>query len=111
MLVIPMKRFVIALAFLVALPAFAQQTTPPPETELIMNASGEVVAPWTKGKTCTRSASEQETCKWVILNGKTREIARVGDTWATKFAPTGKGLEVRRLETSLHMAQRLAEEQ
>jgi hypothetical protein len=113
MLVTPMKRTLFAFAVVVALPATAQQTTSPstvpaPVLEAVTDASGKVLAPWIRSKSCASSSGGRETCQLVIINSATREIARVGDVWATKFAPTGNGSEVKRLETSFDKAKRLA---
>lgn len=106
-----MKHIAIVLLAALALPALAQTTatsTPKSATEVVMDASGRIVAPWTKGKSCSREDTGKEACRWVVLNGQTREIARVGDRWSSKFAPTGNGREVRRIEHSLDKATRLA---
>lgn len=106
-----MKRIGIALVVVLGLPALAQlpaQPAPKPATEIVMDASGKIVAPWTKGRTCYRETTGKETCRLVVINGQTREIARVDDKWSSKFAPTGNGREVRRLESSMDKATRLS---
>lgn len=106
-----MKRISLVSLTLLGLPALAQPATAPaskPATEIVMDASGKIVAPWTKGKSCSRLEAGKEACRWVVINGQTREIARVGDKWASKFAPTGNGREVRRMESSMDKATRLA---
>jgi hypothetical protein len=111
MLVSIMKHIAISLLAALALPAVAQTpstATSRPAAEVVMDASGKIVAPWTKGKSCTRQEAGKETCRWVVVNGQTREIARVGDKWSSKFAPTGRGREVRRIESSLDKATRLS---
>ncbi|MEY2758114.1 MAG: hypothetical protein RIR33_1892 [Pseudomonadota bacterium] len=112
MLVIVMKRCFLPLLLGVALPAFAQQastsTSAPPPQELVVTSDGRLVEPWARGKTCSTDAAGQEICRWVVINKTTREIARVGDQLASKFALTGNGNEVRRLESSMDKALRLA---
>lgn len=112
-----MRYITLALLAALAIPALAQTSSKPapkpaapPVTEVVMDASGKIVAPWTKGKSCSREATGKETCRWVVINGRTREIARVGDRWASKFAPTGIGREVRRIETTMDKATRLSRE-
>lgn len=106
-----MKHIAIALLAALAFPALGQTpstATSKPAADVVMDASGKIVAPWTKGKSCARQEAEKETCRWVVVNGQTREIARVGDKWSSKFAPTGNGREVRRIESSLDKATRLS---
>jgi hypothetical protein len=106
-----MKHIAIALLVVLAAPAFAQtsaRSAPAPATEVVMDASGKIVAPWTKGKSCSRQDAAREACRLVVIHGQTREIARVGDKWSSKFAPTGNGREVRRIESSMDKAKRLS---
>ncbi len=106
-----MKHISIALVAVLGLPALAQpqaKPSPTPAMEIVMDASGKIVAPWTKGKSCSRETTGKETCRWVVIHSQTREIARVGDRWSSKFAATGNGREVRRLESSMDKATRLS---
>jgi hypothetical protein len=49
-----------------------------------------------------------ENCTTVIANSKTHEIAKAAERWTTAFRPSGNGMEVRRAETTMEKARRLA---
>lgn len=111
MLANAMKLIILAIAVVAVLPAGAQTTPaapPAPVMETVMSASGDVLTPWVRSRSCSIDAAGKEVCRLVVIHSATREIARVGDTWSSKFAPTGNGSEVKRLESTMDKAVRLA---
>jgi len=62
--------------------------------EVVLEADGRLRAPWSIVRVCSPVGSD---CAEAIVNAETREIAKVGDQWASPFLPSGKSLEVRRI--------------
>lgn len=77
--------------------AAQMQTVKPYTGEIIMTASGEFTGDWKEVRVC----KDRAQCVFAVINMKTREGARLGDRWASKFEQTGNGKEVRRAETAL----------
>lgn len=105
----PVKSLVLTVVFLssFAAEALAQSPQAQPtkqfEGEIVMTAAGTLVAPWVETTGCR---DKNAGCPMIIVNLKTREIARVDDRWSTRFQPSGNGQEIRRVETSLAKAER-----
>lgn len=72
--------------------------------EIVMTAEGAILAPWVEKQVCSASRG---TCRTMIVNSKTSEIALLGDKLSTHFERTGNGLEVQRAEASIEKAKRL----
>ena len=72
--------------------------------EAVVTAEGKLASPWIERKACVEGTT---TCKTMIVNPNTHEIAKLGDRWSTKFAPTGNGHEVQRAETEIAKTKRL----
>lgn len=112
MLVIHMKSVIaLLIGVVLATPAAAQIASKPVDNyagELIMDKAGGLVAPWKLTKTCQVEGVDGPACRAVIINSRTREIAKLGEKWSGKFSPTGVGLEVRRLESTMDAAKRRA---
>jgi hypothetical protein len=97
------KGFFIS-AIALATPALASaQAVKSYAGEVVMKATGELAAGWQEMRMCVT----QERCAMAVYNPTTREVARFGDRWATKFAPTGNGQEVQRAESAMAKAVRL----
>jgi hypothetical protein len=104
------KMRVLALSALagVGAPFAVAQVAPSSPPDIVITKSGELAAPWKKMKGCLgeRDNTKAGACKPVIMNAETREIAKFGDRWSSKFAATGDGAEVKRAETALQKATR-----
>lgn len=75
------------------------------EPIIVVSADGKLAAPWVEKRVCpTRGPT---TCRDLIINPATREIAKLDDQWTSKFKATGNGLEVRRAESERDKAVRL----
>jgi hypothetical protein len=83
--------------------AFAQ--VKPYQGEIVMTQSGDLKPPWKKYRWCKTDAS----CSTLIRNPVTHEVARLGDRWSSRFEPTGRGQEVRRVESAMAKAIRLSD--
>lgn len=65
-----------------------------PRGEVIINEDGSLRSPWRIVRVCAPSRSG---CSDAIVNSETREIAKVGNQWASPFRSSGKLQEVRRI--------------
>jgi hypothetical protein len=84
----------------------ASRTAPTaPALETIMNRNGDLVAPWKYVRACRDEKRTQ--CSMAVVHSKTREIAKVGEQWSSRFERTGNGLEVKRAESAIAKAARL----
>jgi hypothetical protein len=77
----------------------------PYQGEIVMTQSGDLKPPWKKYRWCKTDAS----CSTLIRNPVTHEVARLGDRWSSRFEPTGRGQEVRRVESAMAKAIRLSD--
>ena len=73
------------------------------EGETVMTRDGFLAAPWKEVRAC-KNKEMTEGCVTAVVHAKTREIARAGAKWSSKFEPTGSGKEVRRAETAMDKA-------
>lgn len=101
-----MRCFVVFAVLVAFAPIASAQELQPYRGEIIVTQSGSLNAPWKEGRACTNS----ETCKAIVYNARTREIARFGEAWSSDFAPTGRGMEIMRAETAAAKAKRLQAE-
>jgi hypothetical protein len=85
------------------LPAIAQEVTVY-QGEIVVAANGELAKPWVESRACAKST---DTCKTMIVNPSTNEIAKLGDQLNSRFEATGNGLEIRRAEKTSDKAMRL----
>jgi hypothetical protein len=76
----------------------------PYQGEIVMTQSGDLKPPWKKYRWCKTDAA----CSTLIRNPITHEVARLGDHWSSRFEPTGRGQEVRRVESAMDKAIRLS---
>lgn len=72
--------------------------------EIVMDASGKPMAPWTERQICRQGAVN---CRIILINSKTLEVAKVGGRWTSEFEATGRGSEGRRTEPAMAKAIRL----
>lgn len=98
-----MRGSLIVLACCGFVASAAAQTKQSAPTEIVVTNTGALAAPWKEGRACT----SPENCQAIIYHGKTGEIARFGEKWASDFAATGRGKEVTRRESAIAKARRL----
>lgn len=98
-----MRGSLILLGYFAVMGSADAQTKQPAPSEIVVTTTGALTAPWKEGRACT----SPENCQAIIYHGKTGEIARFGEKWASDFAGTGRGKEVARRETALAKASRL----
>jgi hypothetical protein len=65
-----------------------------PTGEVIVEADGRVRPPWSVMRVCPPSGRD---CVDAVVNSETREIAKVGDQWASPFSSVGTSDMVRRI--------------
>jgi len=75
---------------------------------VVVAADGQLVSPWIAKDACVTGTT---TCKAMIVNPVTSEIAKLGDRLSSRFEMTGNGLEIRRAESALAQATRLQADQ
>lgn len=61
---------------------------------LVLTADGRLALPWVEKELCTK---DRQSCRPMIMNSVTNEVARLGERWTSRFAATGNGQEVMRL--------------
>jgi hypothetical protein len=61
---------------------------------LVLTADGRLALPWIEKEVCT---NVHQSCRPMIMNPVTNEVARFGERWTSRFAATGNGQEVMRL--------------
>jgi hypothetical protein len=66
---------------------------PPRTDQVVLTETGALAAPWKRISTCL---GDKTSCPELIINEKTREIARVNGKWSKGFGATGVGQQVRR---------------
>lgn len=86
-----------------ALP-FAEARQPSAAGEIVITAEGKLATPWVEKQACVKGTS---TCKTMIVNSATNEIARMGDQLSSRFELTGRGYEVRRATSATDKALKL----
>ena len=77
-------------------PAVGQQSSPR-KGEVVIRSSGELIAPWVEVRACV---GETAKCQLAVVNKETKEVARFGDRWSSRFAATGNGSEMRRVDSA-----------
>lgn len=65
---------------------------------VVQSADGKLLSPWVEKRVCPTRGDT--TCRNVIVDPATREIAKLDNRWTSKFEATGNGLEVRRAESA-----------
>ena len=95
---------VLAAAVLVSVPGAGAQVAGSTAGELIVSPDGQPVSPWVAKQACVAGT---DTCKTMIVNPVTNEIAKLGDQLSSRFELTGNGQEVKRAESALAKAARL----
>lgn len=101
-----MKLKVLAVAVIAAmvLPAAEARQVAAVPGEIVVTAEGKLTAPWVEKQACVKSTA---TCKTMIVNSVTNEIARMGDRLSSRFELTGRGSEVRRAASAMDKALKL----
>lgn len=72
---------------------------------VVQSADGKLLSPWVEKRVCPTRGDT--TCRNVIVDPATREIAKLDNRWTSKFEATGNGLEVRRAESARDKAAKL----
>ena len=98
-----MRGSLVLLGFCAVIGSAGAQTKQAAASEIVVTTTGALAAPWKEGRACT----SPENCQAIIYHGKTGEIARFGEKWASDFAGTGRGKEVTRRETAIAKARKL----
>ena len=65
--------------------------------EIVVTAEGRLAPPWVEKQACVKGTA---TCKIMIVNSATNEIAGMGDQLSSRFEKTGRGQEVRRASSA-----------
>lgn len=84
---------------------FAEARQPSAAGEIVITVDGKLAPPWGEKQACVNGTT---TCKTMIVNSATNEIARMGDQLSSRFEKTGNGQEVRRAEAAKDKAIRLS---
>lgn len=98
-----MRGSLLLLACCAVVGSASAQTKQAAASEIVVTTTGALAVPWKEGRACT----SPENCQAIIYHGKTGEIARFGEKWASDFAGTGRGKEVTRRETAIAKARKL----
>lgn len=98
--------FAVVVSVAMALPLAEARQISATASEIVVTAEGAPASPWVEKQACVTGTT---TCKTMIVNPKTNEIAKMGDQLSSRFERTGKGQEVRRAQSARDRAsQRLA---
>ncbi len=68
---------------------------------IVVAAEGKLVAPWIEKQACVKGTA---TCKTMIVNTVTNEIAQMGEQLSSRFERTGRGGEVQRAASAMDKA-------
>lgn len=86
---------------MMVLPLAEAQQVPAGTGEIVVTVEGKLASPWVEKQACVKGTT---TCKSMIVNPATNEIARMGDQLSSRFERTGKGYEVRRAASAMDKA-------